>query len=63
MKRQGNMMVDGVPVIPNTTSNAVADIARRRKLTASLAALVESNALGYPAFSAESARIKVATGR
>lgn len=49
------MMVDGVPVIPNTTSDAVADVARRRKLTASLAALVESNALGYPAFSAESA--------
>ena len=50
--RQGNLKdYQGNKIVPNTSSVAVLDEARQQALSASLLALVESNALGYPAFS------------
>lgn len=49
--KQGNPTIGGDPVILNTLSTAVADVARRQALSASLAVLIEQNVLGYPAFS------------
>ena len=51
MSTQGNLTVGGQTVIPNTTTAAVADPARQQALSASLTALIEKNALGYPTFS------------
>lgn len=51
MTKQGNLNVGGQTVIPNTTTAAVADVARSQALSASLAALAEKNVLGYPTFS------------
>ena len=53
MARQSNILVGGKAIAPNTLTSAVADVGRRRKLSESLDALVENNALGYPAFSQE----------
>lgn len=51
MATQGNLIVGEQPIIPNTITSAVADPARQQALSASLTALVEKNALGYPTFS------------
>ena len=51
MATQGNLTVGGQTVIPNTTTAAVADPAREQALSASLTALIEKNALGFPTFS------------
>lgn len=49
--RQGNLKdYQGNKIAPNTCSAAVLDEARNQGLSASLQALVERNALGYPAF-------------
>lgn len=49
--KQGNPTIGGQPVILNTVASAVADPARSQALSASLAAMVEKNILGYPTFS------------
>lgn len=54
--RQGNLKdYQGNKIAPNTCSAAVLDEARSQALSASLTALVEKNALGYPAFTTVSA--------
>lgn len=51
MDRQGNIKdFQGNKIIPNTSSVAVLDVARQQALSASLLALVEKNALGFPDF-------------
>ena len=50
--RQGNLLdYGGNKIAPNTLTSAVYDAARSQALSASLIALIEHNALGYPAFS------------
>ena len=54
--RQGNLKdYSGNKIAPNTCSAAVLDEARSQGLSASLLALVEKNALGYPTFSTTNA--------
>jgi len=54
--RQGNLKdYQGNKIAPNTCSAAVLDEARSQALSASLTALVEKNALGYPTFTTVSA--------
>jgi len=49
--RQGNLKdYQGNKIVPNTSSVAVLDEGRSQALSASLLALVEKNALGYPDF-------------
>lgn len=49
--RQGNLKdYQGNKIVPNTSSVAVLDEARQQALSASLLALVEKNALGFPDF-------------
>lgn len=51
MDRQGNLKdFQGNNIVPNTSSVAVLDVERQRALSASLMALVEKNALGFPPF-------------
>lgn len=50
-KKQGNLTVGEQVIIPNTIAAAVADPARSQALSASLMALVERNAMGFPGFS------------
>ena len=54
--KQGNLKdYSGNKIAPNTCSAAVLDEARSQGLSASLLALVEKNALGYPTFSTTNA--------
>lgn len=51
MDRQGNIKdYQGNKIVPNTSSVAVLDVERQQALSASLMALVEKNALGFPDF-------------